>query len=136
MSSYVKMKTIRLPFENTGLPGTPYDYDTTGNERWGTYDVNKFSAAPTERPFVDYVLEYDHDSDYGEYGKVRDLYPSELEAWSPIFKSEMPNCDMNKARIVEFCWYNCSEAPDYYATDGDSDPFFKEVLPDESKSET
>ena len=127
MSSYAREKVIRLPFEYTGLSGDLYDLEF--NENWGNADVGKFSASPTESPFVDFVLEYDGDSDCGEFGKVRELYPSEIEAWSPVFKAEMPDCDMTKARLVEFCWYNCCEAPDYYGNDGESDPFFEEVLP-------
>jgi hypothetical protein len=32
---------------------------------------------------------------------------------------------MDDVRLVEFCWYNCSEAPDYY--DEENDDFYKEV---------
>ena len=128
MSYYVQIKAIRIPFKETGLEGSPYDFED--RETWGYQDVGKFSASPTESPFVDYILERDSDSDCGEYGKVRDLYPNEYLAWEPIFKREMPNCNFSKARLVEFCWYNCSEAPDYYSDDPEADPFFKEVLPE------
>lgn len=129
MSAYVKTKVIRIPFEDTGLVGDLYNFEY--NENWGNSVVGKFSPSPTESPFVDFVLEYEHDSDSGEYGKVRDLYPSEVSAWEPIFKKEMPNCDMSKAKLVEFCWYNCCEAPDYYADIASKDSFFKEVFPNE-----
>lgn len=82
-----------------------------------------FTFAPTERRFVDYLLEYDGDSD-GEYGKVRELYPIESEKYLDTFR-QLGKIDMDKVRLVEFCWYNATEAPDYY--DIESDPFYDPV---------
>ena len=44
-----------------------------------------------------------------------------------FMKDEFPEVDMNKVHLVEFCWYNCSEAPDYYSMDKGKDPFYEEV---------
>lgn len=79
--------------------------------------------APTERRFVDYLLEYDGNSD-GDYGKVRELYNSEKDRYRGIFQQLGP-IDMDKVRLVEFCWYNATDAPDYY--DIESDPFYDPV---------
>lgn len=131
MSDYVRAKVIRLPIEFTGINPDDRDELEFGEEtkaKWGYMDEGKFMFAPTDNDFIDYCLECEHDA-CGEYGKVRELYPSEVEAWTPIFKDAMPDCDMSKARLVDYCWYNCCEAPDYYGTDQDSDPFFREVLP-------
>lgn len=32
---------------------------------------------------------------------------------------------MNDVRLVEYCWYNCSEAPDYYLEQDDE--FYADV---------
>jgi hypothetical protein len=131
MSDYVRVKAIRIPLEFTGIKYDDRDeleFGETTKDKWGYMDEGKFMFAPTEGDYIDYCLEHEHDG-YGEFGKVRELYPNEVEAWTPIFKDAMPECDMSKARLVEYCWYNCCEAPDYYGTDGESDPFFKEVLP-------
>lgn len=85
--------------------------------------THTFTFAPTERAFVDYILEYDGDSD-GEYGKVRELYSIESEKYLDTFR-QLGTIDMDKVRLVEFCWYNATEAPDYY--DIESDPFYDPV---------
>lgn len=85
---------------------------------------NKFQMSPTREPFIDYVLESEWDCD-GEYGKVRELYDSEKEKFRPIFQQLDSEVNMNDVRLVEYCWYNGSEAPDYY--DITNDPFYKEL---------
>ena len=86
--------------------------------------VNKFQIAPTEEWFIDYVLDEEWDC-YGEYGKVRALYDSEKEKFRPIFQQIDPDVNMDYVRLVEFCWYNGHEAPDYY--DPMDDEFYKEL---------
>jgi hypothetical protein len=38
----------------------------------------------------------------------------------------MPDAEFSAIRLVEFCWYNCCEAPDYY--DYDEDDFYEELI--------
>ena len=85
---------------------------------------NKFQLSPTREPFIDYVLESEWDCD-GSYGKVRELYDSEKEKFRPIFQQLDPEVNMDFVRLVEYCWYNGSEAPSYY--DPTEDPFYKEL---------
>lgn len=126
MSSCVREKVLRIPLEFSGA--TIDELEANFQDKFGYGDVGKFQGAPTERCFIDYVLEYEYDACCGEFGKIRELYPSEVEKYTQVFKDVMPNCDMSKVKLVEFCWYNCCEAPDYYATDGENcDPFFEEV---------
>ena len=141
MSTYVREKVLRIPrykmnfahvvrileekFPNedvmddlnfyieSALPNL-FDYATVG----------KFQIAPTEENYIDYVLEYEWDAD-GEYGKTRALYESEKTKYEPIFRQIDPNIDMNWVRLVEFCWYNGTEVPDYY--DDTKDSFYEEV---------
>ena len=91
-----------------------FDYGTVG----------KFQYAPTKEAYIDYVLEYKWDA-YGEFGKTRALSPTEKFKFLPIFEKIDPNIDMDHVRLVEFCWYNCSEAPNYYADENDD--FYKEL---------
>lgn len=83
-----------------------------------------FQIAPTEENYIDYVLEYEYDAD-GEYGKTRALYDNEKKKYLPIFQQIDPDVNIDNVRLVEFCWYNCCEAPDYY--DDINDPFYDEV---------
>ena len=69
-------------------------------------------------------LEYDYEGS-GDYGKIRSLYESEKEKYLPVFKQLDPEIDMNNVRLVEFCWYNGTEAPDYY--NEVYDDFYKEI---------
>ena len=140
MSTYVREKVLRIPREKMNFahivrkleekfPGKDimndlgfYIEDLDDLFDYGK--VNKFQLAPTEKPFIDYILDYEYDAE-GAYGKVRYLYESEKEKFRPIFQQLDPNIDMNHVRLVEFCWYNGCEAPDYY--DPMEDEFYKEL---------
>ena len=141
MSTYVREKVLRIPryrinfahivrileekfpkedvmddlgfYIESALPDI-FDYATVG----------KFQIAPTEENYIDYVLEYEWDAD-GEYGKTRALYESEKMKYEPIFKQLDPDINMDWVRLVEFCWYNACEAPNYY--DETRDSFYEEV---------
>jgi hypothetical protein len=134
MSDYCKMKVLRIPFEdcNFGLLEDCDDlsyapYEKLGGDvfYWGGRREGKFDFAPTERPFIDFVLEHVYGAECGEYGKVRDLYTSEKLKYVEVFQKLNPNVNMDNVKLVEFCWYNCSEAPDYY--DPMDDEFYLEV---------
>ncbi len=133
MSDYCKMKVLRLPFEDAGI-GKPEDYDDISFDLhdkfgdlfyWCGKPDGKFDYAPTEKPFIDFVLGHEYDSSYGEYGKTRELYPSEKLKYTEVFQRLNPEINTDKVKLVEFCWYNCSEAPDYY--DPVDDDFYREV---------
>ena len=141
MSTYVREKVLRIPRHKMNfahivrqleekypnddvMDDLGFYLESTLPELFGYGDKNKFQLAPTCEPFIDYVLDYEYDCD-GEYGKVRDLYESEKEKFAPIFHKLDPDLNMDYVRLVEFCWYNGGEAPDYY--DPMEDPFYKEL---------
>jgi hypothetical protein len=148
MSTYVREKVLRLPIGGSQLEdfkktiaekleaiGESVD-DVDDDLHWytekafhdifGYGDKGKFQWSPTyPRHFIDLVLDHEWDCD-GEYGKVRELYPSEKIKYLPVFQKLLPGLDsLDDVRLVEFCWYNGCEAPDYY--DLKDDPFYKEV---------
>ena len=136
MSCYCKMKVLRIPYEPEAWgwkdpdPGDfSWDWDYVekhfSEDVFNPYrsEVHTFTFAPTESAFVDYILEYEGDFD-GEYGKVRELYDSEKDKYRNIFQQLGP-IDMDKVHLVEFCWDNATEAPDYY--DIEIDPFYDPV---------
>ena len=134
MSDYCKMKVLRIPFEYAGI-GSVKDYEDITFDLhnkygdmfwWGGKHEGRFDFAPTVRPFIDFVLEHDSDDDAcGDYGKVRELTPVEKLKYIEVFHKLSPNIDMDKVKLVEFCWYNCCEAPDYY--DPVDDEFYREI---------
>lgn len=148
MSDYVREKVLRLPIEKVNLDNFKKVIATKLAERgeqvddvdddlqwytemafpglWEYGDPGKFQWSPTyPRQFVDFVLDYKYGCD-GEWGKVRELYPTEKAKYLPIFQKLFPELDnLDDVRLVEFCWYNGCEAPDYY--DLKDDPFYEEV---------
>lgn len=141
MSTYVREKVLRIPrhklnFANIArkleekFPGEEvmddlgYYIEEAFPDLFDYGTKKKFQLAPTCESFIDYVLEYEWDCD-GEYGKIRELYDSEKEKFRPIFQQLDPDINMDFVRLVEFCWYNGCEAPDYY--DITKDPFYKEL---------
>lgn len=139
MSTYVREKVLRIPMERLdmskisnaiaekypdGEDDFPYYLETTFPDLFDYATKHKLQIAPTMEPYIDYVLEYEYDAD-GDYGKTRALYDCEKEKYLPAFQQIDPNVNMDYVRLVEFCWYNCSEAPSYY--DDVNDPFYEVV---------
>lgn len=141
MSTYVREKVLRVPINKIDfsiiinkLKETYTDYEDDFSyyleelfpDLFGYATVGKFQLSPTETPYLDFVLEYEWDCvDCGDYGKTREMYDSEKDLYRPVFQKISPDIDMNLVRVVEFCWYNCSEADDYY--DPKEDSFYKEI---------
>ena len=139
MSTYVREKVLRVPFKRVDLnyiksilaeKYNDYEDDFAWyleSEFSDVFDyatIGKFQVAPTEELFFDYVLDYEYDAD-GEYGKTRALTDNEKKKYLHVFQKIDPSINMDWVRLVEFCWYNGTEAPDYY--DEVNDPFYDEV---------
>ena len=66
----------------------------------------------------------------GDWGKTRRLYPAEYDKYEQLF-NELFGCQLNchpsDFRLVEYCWYDCSEAPDYFDGTTYHDDFYDEV---------
>jgi hypothetical protein len=140
MSTYVREKVLRIPMEKVDLSYlenvikskfADYDGDDFSfyieramPELFDYSTVGKFQIAPTCEPFIDFMLDYEYDAD-GEYGKTRALSDNEKQKYLSVFQQIDPNINMSWVRLVEYCWYNCCEAPDYY--DHMNDPFYDEV---------
>ena len=123
MSDYAREKVLRVPLDKYGLN---YDeFEEKFEDKLGYGDTNKFQLAPTYRAFLDYVLLYNYGDNSDEWGRTRALTPAEQAKYRDKFAEFIPEIDMNDVRLVDFCWYNCSEAPDYYDEEGDD--FYNEV---------
>ena len=131
MSWYVRYKVLRVPINDCGLNYLLEEDDPEYTLRCkfpaaiAYHDIGKFTLTYTDSGwFLDYVLDYEHDCD-GEYGKVRDLEDSEKEMYQQVFQVICPDIDMDKVRLVEYCYYNCSEPEGWY--DITTDPFYKKL---------
>lgn len=133
MSDYVREKVLRLPLQQEDIDKILIKFNA--KDLWDLYNVapdlfdyrkdRKFQKAPTISNFLDYVLDSDYGEDCGDWGKTRALTENEKTKYKSIFEQVLSDVDINKVRLVEFCWYNCSEAPDYY--DEINDNFYYEV---------
>lgn len=131
MSDYVREKVLRIPIEKLNLTFSEEEMDDLGwsiekrfPDIFGYADIGKFQLAPTYECFIDFVIDYEYGA-CGEYGNTRALTEREKEKYLPMFQKIDPTVNMDFVRLVEFCWYNCGEAPDYY--DETKDDFYEEV---------
>ena len=131
MSSYTLEKVIRFKIEKfkfLKLLNIEDIWDLETHSYFGNGEVGKFQIAPTEDFFVDFVLNVD--SGNSDYGRTRELTYKEFEKYAKIFRtiiSEAETIPYNKLRLVEFCWYNASEAPNYFNDSTYHDDFYDEV---------
>ena len=120
MSDYVREKVLRVPFDkyfkNTEFKD-PYalEYSEKFKHLFCKQDYPKFSAACTDNDnFIDLVLYHTYGEECGDFGFARLLSLEEQAKFESIFKELIPNIDMNDVHYVDYCYYNCCEAPDYY----------------------
>lgn len=98
MSTYVREKVLRIPFEKLFKICSISDWFTSDDlddmswllekkfpNEFEYATVGKFQISPAEDEFIDFVLEYEWDSFCGDFGKVRDLYNIEKENFLPVF---------------------------------------------------
>lgn len=131
MSWYVRYKVLRVPINDCGLQYLADDDDPDDilqSKYPGAVsykDAGKFTVTYTsDGSFLDYILEHEWDCD-GEYCKVRELRDSEKELYRKVFQVICPDIDMDKVRLVDYCYYNSCEPDGYY--DITTDPFYKEL---------
>lgn len=115
MSDYRHEKVLRYPVSEDDLNHYGVDdvYELVDSVVTYTGEY-KIEAAPTEGCFLDLVLFEDPYTDKYDFGYAKELTSEQQEKYKPYFEQYIPNIDMNKVHYVDFCWYNCSEAPDYY----------------------
>ena len=93
MSDYVREKVLRVPMEHINknyiedviaqkYPNEDHEDDFSWYLESAMPDVfdyatvGKFQIAPTERPFLDYVLDYEYGAE-GDFGRTRALTENE-----------------------------------------------------------
>ena len=140
MSCYEYQKVLRIPFNKLDIDWLVDQLDSYCLEIDGYYALeNKFpklfrsdkkgyfqlSWVNSDEDYIDYILDRKFDlSVQGDYGRSRDLTKNEKKKYLSKFQELDLNVDMDDVRLVEYCWYNGAEAPDYYST---NDSFYDEV---------
>ena len=115
MSDYRYMRVIRCKMDMNKMGvSSIWDLEDKFPE---LFDINLpryFEKAPVEEEnYLDYVLE--SKVSYGEdWGKSRYLTDNEAVKYLALFSQIYPDVRKEDLRAVEFCWYDCSEAPLYF----------------------
>ncbi|MBP5304014.1 MAG: hypothetical protein J6Z00_03925 [Clostridia bacterium] len=112
MSARIKEKVLRLPCDRMDILN-PWEFAKKHRDCFSVDEEGMFRVAPTVRPFIDYVLE-SFVTNEESYGESRELSPQEQQEYAPVFKRVFSEIDMDLVRMVEYVWYDATEAPDYY----------------------
>ena len=110
MSDYRYMRVIRCKVDMNKIGvSSIWDLENKFPELFDISLPRYFEKAPVEEEnYLDYVLE--SKVSYGEdWGKSRYLTANEAVKYLALFSQIYPD-----VRAVEFCWYDCSEAPLYF----------------------
>ena len=116
MSDYRHMRVIRCKVDMNKIEvSSLWDLEDKFPELFDIRLSNYFEKAPVEEEnYLDYVLKSEISYDGGDWGKVRYLTDNETAKYLPLFKQIYPDVEEKDLRAVEFCWYDCSEAPLYF----------------------
>ena len=130
MSDYVKKKAIRYPL-------TEKDFKRFGLE-YGDWDIiNKFQEIDPNfidiphknqigfdsawndkddesKYYIDFVISYIYGADSTDFGVSQLLTDEQKERYRAMFEKFIPDLDVDKFRLVYFCYYNGCDCPDYY----------------------
>ena len=123
MSMYIKRKVVRLPFPKEVLEKVgethPLDCENYLQEKFGDYWFDRkrgtgFDIECTDESYyLDYVVQHETD-EVGEYGFAAYLTDKDNEKYKQLFDLGGFVYNISDLRKVVFCYYNCSECPDYY----------------------
>ena len=126
MSDYVRAKVIRYPLDEF-YKKMKFDDEYELEEFFKGIDetfgscsshLNTFTVECTwngeSHYYLDYFLNYEYGSDMGDYGISYELTEEQKEKWKDRFGKYLKDIDKNKFRLVEYCYYNGCDCPDYY----------------------
>lgn len=134
MSDYKHETVVRLPFPKELIfknGDDPWDSEDELKEKlgdlWENGNTYTFKLGYTDDAYyIDWCYYFSYGEESGEWGTARALSENELNVIKPYFDKLKCNYSEQDLRIVDYCYYNCSEPPDYYEIDeDDSGLFFK-----------
>ena len=122
MSDYVRAKVIRYPLDDFYKKmkfDDEYELEEflkniDKNFENYTFAVNYTYGNNTSHIYLDYTLNYEYGSEMGDYGISYELTEEQKEKWKDKFGKYLKDIDKDKFRLVEYCYYNGCDCPDYY----------------------
>ena len=132
MSDYVRNKQVLYPVTKELLKKLNCDdiYDLEENfPARSKFEVEGFidySGTKNYNRYLAYELDSNYGTESGEFGRARFLKPAEQEKYKKLFSEVIPEdlIDPTLFKYVDYCYYNCCEADDYYVK---KDSFEEEI---------
>lgn len=133
MSDYQHEKVVRLPFPESILNNfkteDPNDCEEFLKNRlgnlWRNDAKNSFKLGYSDESYyIDWLYYYSFGEQSGDWGSVRLLTEKELNTIRPYFNKLGVVYDDKDLRLVDYCYYNCSEPNDYYSLSIDESNMF------------
>lgn len=135
MSDYVRYKEIMYPITEEDIKKIGFNSidDYWDSFSWNYQENDNFDfqspVAKVDGDYVSnyylcYVLKYEYGANCDDFGRSRPLNAVEQEKYKEIFSKKLKDVDPSKFRLVDFCYYNGCDAPDYYL---EEDEFNQEV---------
>lgn len=130
MSDYVRNKQVlylvtkelldRLNISNI------FDLDFPKGSKFDAEGFIDYSGTKNYNQYLAYEIDSDYGVESGEFGRARFLKPSEQEKYKELFSEVIPEdlIDPSLFKYVDYCYYNCCEADDYYVK---KDSFEEEI---------
>ena len=132
MSDYVRNKQVLYPITKELLEKLncmdAYDLEEKFPAR-SKFEVEGFidySGTKNYNRYLAYELDSNYGTESGEFGRARFLKPAEQEKYKKLFSEVIPEdlIDPTLFKYVDYCYYNCCEADDYYVK---KDSFEEEI---------
>ena len=132
MSDYVRNKQVLYPVTKELLKKLNYDdiYDLEekfpARSKFEAEGFIDYSGTKNYNQYLAYELDSNYGTESGEFGRARFLKPAEQEKYKKIFSDVIPEdlIDPSLFKYVDYCYYNCCEADDYYVK---KDSFEEEI---------
>lgn len=130
MSDYVHKKVVRLPFPKEIMSkcnvDDVYDCEPYLKELLGellySRKKNGFQLECTDNGYyIDWVYSSTYGEESGDFGFVRMLTQKELDVIKPYFNKLRVDYKDEDLRVVDYCYYNCCDAPDFYDIENSDD---------------
>ena len=132
MSDYVRNKQVLYPVTKELLKKLNCDdiYDLEekfpARSKFEAEGFIDYSGTKNYNQYLAYELDSDYGTESGEFGRARFLKPVEQEKYKKLFSEVIPEdlIDATLFKYVDYCYYNCCEADDYYVK---KDSFEEEI---------
>lgn len=132
MSDYIHNKQVLYPITKDLLEklncGDSYDLEEKFNikGKFGTEGFIDYEGTKNYNEYISYELSSTYGEENGDFGRSRFLTASEQKKYKKIFSEVLPEdlIDPSLFKYVDYCYYNCCEADDYYVK---KDSFEEEI---------